>query len=131
MSGGDDPQRLGLGAPPKRYRDNSRDSPGYPIPPCRALTACSTRSDILPNTGDVWCHAMDDKRNCRRNRVLKEGRIVFNAGSSVLSCVIRDQTERGAKLRMPAQSLLDVQAQHLFEQLRLVWPTIKTREIGS
>ena len=47
-----------------------------------------------------------DKRKHRRNRTLKEGQIVFNAGSSVVDCIIRDRSESGAKLRLPAVTLV-------------------------
>jgi hypothetical protein len=54
------------------------------------------------------CHVgnMDDKRSRRRNRVLRDGKIVFNGGTSLINCIIRDQTEGGAKLQVPAPTSL-------------------------
>jgi hypothetical protein len=42
---------------------------------------------------------MEEKRRVQRQRRLKEGRIVFNGRKSVMSCLIRDLSETGAKLR--------------------------------
>lgn len=39
-----------------------------------------------------------DKRGAHRLRVLKQGRVVFNRGFSVLDCVIRDVSETGARI---------------------------------
>ena len=41
-----------------------------------------------------------ERRRFRRNRALKDGKIVFNAGMSVINCTIRDRTESGAKLQL-------------------------------
>jgi hypothetical protein len=49
---------------------------------------------------------MDDKRRFRRQRVLREGRLVFNAGSSVINCIIRELGPGGARLRVPAPTNL-------------------------
>lgn len=40
------------------------------------------------------------RRNLRRQRVLKGGRIVFNGGYSTIDCTIRDLTAKGARLRV-------------------------------
>jgi hypothetical protein len=50
--------------------------------------------------------AIDEKRQDRRHRVLRKGKIVFNSGSSLIDCVIRDQSLSGAKLRVPAPTEL-------------------------
>jgi hypothetical protein len=50
---------------------------------------------------------MSEKRRQRRGRVLKEGRIVLNDSSTALiDCIIRDRSESGAKLRVPAPTAL-------------------------
>ena len=49
---------------------------------------------------------IDDLRKHRRNRTLKEGQIVYNSGSSLIDCIIRDRSESGAKLRLPAETVL-------------------------
>jgi hypothetical protein len=48
----------------------------------------------------------DDKRRFLRQRVLREGRLVFNDGSSVINCIIRQLSPGGAKLRLPAPTYL-------------------------
>lgn len=35
-----------------------------------------------------------------RKRQLKEGRVIFNGKSSVLSCVVRDVSEYGARIKI-------------------------------
>lgn len=39
-----------------------------------------------------------ERRGQRRNRVLKGGLLTFNRGFGALECVVRDQTEAGARL---------------------------------
>ena len=48
----------------------------------------------------------DSNRKHRRSRAFKEGQIVFNSGSSLIDCVIRDRSESGARLRVPAATVL-------------------------
>jgi hypothetical protein len=47
-----------------------------------------------------------DLRKHRRSRSFKEGQIVYNSGSSLINCIIRDRSEGGAKLVLPAASVL-------------------------
>ena len=42
---------------------------------------------------------MEEKRQTIRHRVLKGGHVVFNDGRSTISCIARDISEVGAKLR--------------------------------
>jgi hypothetical protein len=49
---------------------------------------------------------MDDRRSFLRQRVLREGKLVFNSGSSAISCIIRELGPGGAKLRLPAPTCL-------------------------
>ena len=42
---------------------------------------------------------MEEKRQTIRHRVLKGGHVVFNDGRSTISCIARDISEDGAKLR--------------------------------
>lgn len=42
---------------------------------------------------------MEDKRQTIRHRVLKGGHVVFNDGRSTISCIVREMSEAGAKLR--------------------------------
>ena len=44
--------------------------------------------------------AESERRRAHRNRTLKGGRIVFNAGYSAFECTIRDLTPAGAKLQL-------------------------------
>lgn len=49
---------------------------------------------------------MDEKRTSRRDRAFRDGKLVVNAGQSLINCIIRDQTERGAKLQVFAPTAL-------------------------
>ena len=42
-----------------------------------------------------------NRRSKQRQRTLKEGRIIFNSRRSVISCVVRNLSERGALLIVP------------------------------
>lgn len=42
---------------------------------------------------------VDDRRKSWRNRALKDGKVVFNGGRSLINCTVRDRTESGAKLQ--------------------------------
>lgn len=42
---------------------------------------------------------MEEKRQTIRHRVLKGGHVVFNDGRSTISCIARDVSHTGAKLR--------------------------------
>lgn len=68
---------------------------------------------------------MDDTnelRKHRRPRTLKDGRIVFNSGSSSIDCIIRDRSESGAKLRVPAPTALPEYFELLSLSERMVHP---------
>lgn len=69
---------------------------------------------------------MDDKRGCRRKRVLREARIVLNSGQSVINCIVRDQSEIGAKLRVAAATVLPT----TFELLCLTEQVLRPAEIA-
>ena len=43
---------------------------------------------------------MDDRRINPRMRRLKEGRIIFNGKKSLMSCMVRDVHDGGARLRI-------------------------------
>jgi hypothetical protein len=45
---------------------------------------------------------MDENRASRRQRVLKSGKIIYNNGSIVTDCIIRNITDTGAQLKVPA-----------------------------
>jgi len=45
--------------------------------------------------------AVQDKRRAPRKRVLKGATIAYNDRSSTMSCVVRDISETGARLRLP------------------------------
>jgi PilZ domain-containing protein len=44
---------------------------------------------------------MDENRASRRQRVLKSGKIIYNNGSIVIDCIIRNITDTGAQLKVP------------------------------
>ncbi len=45
---------------------------------------------------------MEARRKFVRHRTLKGGRVCFNNGSTFMDCLIRDISERGAKLCLPS-----------------------------
>jgi hypothetical protein len=58
-----------------------------------------------------------DKRNKQRQRVLKTGKIIFANGSFTVDCIIRNQSQIGARLQVPLSvaipdrfTLLDAQS---------------------
>jgi len=65
---------------------------------------------------------MADLRECARRRVLKEGRVVFNGGCSVINCVISDRSESGARLRVPASTELPNNFGLLFLTEEILFP---------
>jgi two-component system cell cycle response regulator len=97
-----------------------RDTTKAPVAPTRPglsvphLVCGARRKAVFANAIDSRRMAvgqdrvgdLDDKRKCRRRRVLREGRIVLKSGSSLINCIIRDQTASGAKLRVPAPTEL-------------------------
>ena len=58
-----------------------------------------------------------DKRNKQRQRVLKTGKIIFANGSFTVDCIIRNQSQIGARLQVP----LSVAIPDRFTLLRRVW----------
>ena len=70
----------------------------------------------------LW-RTMDEDRRCRRRRVLREGRIVLNAGWSLVNCAIHDQSEAGAKLRVPATTALPNNFELLCVTERMLYQT--------
>ena len=46
-----------------------------------------------------------EARKHPRSRSHKEGKIVFNAGYSLIDCIIRNRSESGAKLTVPAATV--------------------------
>ncbi len=48
----------------------------------------------------------DEHRISRRQRVLKDGKIVFNNYSSVVDCTIRDMSETGARIMCAHQAAI-------------------------
>ncbi|MEX0852327.1 MAG: PilZ domain-containing protein, partial [Bauldia sp.] len=48
-------------------------------------------------------HRVGNRRAERRNRVFKRGRIIFGDGFSTLDCMIRDLSQRGARISVEDQ----------------------------
>jgi hypothetical protein len=46
------------------------------------------------------CVSLEERRKSQRHHSLKGGRIVFHDGHSTLSCVIRNLSDKGAKLQI-------------------------------
>mgnify|MGYP003402947485 FL=1 len=68
-----------------------------------------------------------EKRVARRQRVLKDGKIVFNQLGSVVDCTIRDLSETGAKLMckdwraVPAEFSLVILTDGQIRDARVKW----------
>lgn len=58
------------------------------------------------------------ERGHQRHRRLKEAKIVFNNGASVIDCVVRDWSEGGARLKCSQAVALP---RHFFLLLRAEW----------
>lgn len=75
-----------------------------------------------------------EKRLDRRQRVLKGGRILFNAHNSSVDCAIRDMSEHGARLKLdspvvvPESFDLYVRQNDMLYPARIAWR--KMQEIG-
>lgn len=70
---------------------------------------------------------MDEHRRATRRRALKGAQIIFNEGSSVIDCVVRDLSETGAKLKIPSPIgvpdtfTLSVQGDNTRRKCRVAW----------
>ena len=70
-------------------------------------------------------HPTSEKRDCRRQRVLKAGTIAFNG--SGIDCVIRNISATGAALEVESQSgipgsfRLVIAAEHFSRGCRVLW----------
>jgi hypothetical protein len=69
----------------------------------------------------------DDHRDTRRQRVLKDGKVVFNNNSSVVDCAIRDMSETGARIScahqaaVPAECRLLTATDNMVRDARVIW----------
>ncbi len=62
---------------------------------------------------------MEERRRVRRTRTLKSGKIVIDAESSALDCIIRNLSPRGALLLVPSIAVPD--------RFELVFPSTSSR----
>jgi hypothetical protein len=75
-------------------------------------TAASAAAD--PLHGREGVHREENRRNERRQRVLKRGKILTNDGFSTVDCVIRDLSERGARVVVEAECATQLRFSLLF-----------------
>jgi len=74
-----------------------------------------------------------EKRRAVRHRVLKGAKIFFNSGNSTISCLVRDQSDAGARLKVdstlgiPDTFMLQIMAENL-QACRVMWRA--NRELG-
>lgn len=54
---------------------------------------------IMKNSIGIDGEVFEDRRKETRHRALKGGRLTFNQGYGALECVVRNVSERGARLR--------------------------------
>lgn len=72
---------------------------------------------------------MEERRHEDRQRTLKSGKIVFNNKRSVIDCLIRNLSDRGACLQIdssngiPEQFELQIEATRNLQPCRMVWVT--------
>lgn len=76
----------------------------------------------------------NDSRTAPRQRTLKGGRIIFNAGRSTIDCRVRNLSSRGAKLEVtsvvgiPNTFDLMIGEEGAMQSCRVAWRTLK--ELG-
>jgi hypothetical protein len=72
---------------------------------------------------------MDNRRQSARFRTLKGAKAVFNEGSSVVDCVVRDLSDTGARLKVetslgfPERFTLVLQADGTCRRCKSTWRT--------
>lgn len=75
-----------------------------------------------------------DNRTTLRQRTLKGGRIIFNAGRSTIDCRVRNLSSKGAKLEVisvvgiPNTFDLMIGEERTMQSCRVAWRTLK--ELG-
>lgn len=75
-----------------------------------------------------------EKRTARRQRMLKDGKIITKNDRSVIDCIIRDISDTGAKIRcgdqvaVPKEFQLFLPQSKFFREARTVWR--RGNEIG-
>ena len=68
-----------------------------------------------------------EQRNIRRQRVLKNGKIVFRNNMSVVDCVVRDMSATGARIAcydpaaVPSEFRLVLPADNTIRDVKVVW----------
>ncbi len=69
----------------------------------------------------------ENSRVARRQRVLKDGKIVFNSNSSIIDCTIRDMSETGARIicdhpeGVPDECRLVTLRDNMIRDVRVMW----------
>jgi len=76
---------------------------------------------------------MDNKREDTRQRRLKEGRIIFNGRKSVMSCIVRDASNSGARITVGEPYLVPHEFEFAtkpgeYRSARKIW--IRQNEMG-
>lgn len=62
---------------------------------------------------------MEDRRKHSRISVVKGATLFYNNGNSSVPCVIMDQSETGAKIRVDAHELFECPSTFKFRQLNI------------
>jgi len=71
--------------------------------------------------------AEEERRNARRQRVLKEGHIIMLDHQSVVNCTVRDVSDTGARLKcgeqlsVPREFLLRIGREATMRPARVTW----------
>jgi hypothetical protein len=63
-----------------------------------------------------------ESRRNRRQRTLKDGKIIFNENQSIINCIIRDVSPTGAKLKLSATTELPPQFKLILVSDNLIVP---------
>jgi hypothetical protein len=102
----------------RRYEDEGLEQ-ARTRNPTRRVSCCKAQGEAELMTAD--------KRNKQRQRVLKTGKIIFANGSFTVDCIIRNQSQIGARLQVPLSvaipdrfTLIDTQS-GLRKAARVVW----------
>ena len=65
-----------------------------------------------------------ESRRNRRQRTLKDGKIIINENQSIINCIVRDVSSTGAKLKLSATTELPPQFKLILVSDNLIVPVV-------
>lgn len=72
-----------------------------------------------------------DKRGDYRQRVLKDGKLVFHNRAAIIDCTIRDLTSSGARVRIRETPELPLELELLIPSQMLIFPATRLWQRGA